>query len=85
MPTISANGFESLELEDPSNPHGLKYGYGISLITFGPNNVYFHDGEPVNDVTLIVWTNLTLSLDGPPTANTIMIKMLDQIYAVSPL
>lgn len=83
---------ESLELEDPSNP----FGYGISLITFGPNNVYFHGGEmpgynsfmgydPVNDVTLIVWTNLTQSLDGQPTANTIMIKMLDQIYAVSPL
>jgi D-alanyl-D-alanine carboxypeptidase len=58
--------------------------------------VYFHGGEmpgynsfmghdPVNDVTLVVWTNLTLSLDGQHTANSIMIKMLDQIYAVSPL
>jgi hypothetical protein len=25
------------------------------------------------------------SLDGQPTANTIMLKMLDQIYTVSPL
>jgi D-alanyl-D-alanine carboxypeptidase len=41
--------------------------------------------DPVNDVTLVVWTNLTLSLDGQHTANTIMLKMLDQIYAVSPL
>jgi len=41
--------------------------------------------DPVNDVTLIVWTNLTVSLEGQPTANTIMLKMLDQIYAVSPL
>jgi hypothetical protein len=32
-----------------------------------------------------VWTNLTLSLDGQHTANTIMLKMLDRIYAVSPL
>lgn len=66
---------ESLELQDPSDLGGPKYGYGISLITFGPNRVYFHGGEmpgynsfmgydPVNDVTLIVWTNLTLSLDG---------------------
>jgi len=66
------------------------------LIAFGPNKVYFHGGEmpgynsfmgydPVNDVTLIISTNLTLSLDGRPTANTLMLKMLDQIYMVSPL
>ena len=87
---------ESLELQDPSDLGGLKYGYGISLITFGPNSVYFHGGEmpgynsfmgydPINDVTLIVWTNLTLSLDGQPTANTFMLRMLDRIYTVSPL
>jgi CubicO group peptidase (beta-lactamase class C family) len=71
---------------------GQKYGYGISQIIFGPNSVYFHGGampgynsfmgyDPVNDVTLIVWTSLTISLDG----NTIMLKMLDQSYTVSPL
>ena len=87
---------ESPEPEDPSNPKGQQYGYGIALIAFGPNKVYFHGGEmpgynsfmgydPVNDVTLIIWTNLTLSLDGRPTANTLMLKMLDQIYMVSPL
>ena len=68
----------------------------IALIAFGPNKVYFHGGEmpgynsfmgydPVNDVTLIIWTSLTLSLDARPTANTLMLKMLDQIYTVSPL
>jgi D-alanyl-D-alanine carboxypeptidase len=41
--------------------------------------------DPVNDVTLMIWTNLTISLDGRPTANTMMLKMLDRIYAVSPL
>jgi D-alanyl-D-alanine carboxypeptidase len=41
--------------------------------------------DPVNGVTLIVWTNLTISLDGRPTANSIMLKMLDRIYMVSPL
>ena len=66
------------------------------MITFGPNRIYFHGGEmpgynsfmgydPVNDVTLVVWTNLTLSLDGQHTANSIMLKMLDQIYIASPL
>jgi D-alanyl-D-alanine carboxypeptidase len=87
---------ESPEPQDPNAPDGQKYGYGISLMGWGPNRVYFHGGEmpgfnsfmgydPVNDVTLVVWTNLTLSLDGQHTANTIMLKMLDQIYAVSPL
>ncbi len=87
---------ESPEPEDAGNPKGQRYGYGITQITFGPNKVYFHGGElpgfnssmgydPDNDVTLVLWTNLTVSLDGQPTANTMMIKMLDQIYAVSPL
>ena len=87
---------ESPEPEDLSNPKGQQYGYGIALIAFGPNKVYFHGGEmpgyqsfmgydPVNDVTLIIWTSLTLSLDARPTANTLMLKMLDQIYMVSPL
>lgn len=39
----------------------------------------------VNDVTLVAWTNVTLSLDYQHTANTFMLKVLDQIYAVSPL
>jgi D-alanyl-D-alanine carboxypeptidase len=87
---------ESLELEDPSKPDGQKYGYGIVQISFGPNRLYFHGGEapgynsfmgydPINDVTLIVWANLPLSVDGRLTANTIMLKVLDQIYVVSPL
>ena len=42
-----------------------------------------HDQD--NDVTLIVWTSLTVSLDGEPTANAIMLKILDRIYTVSPL
>ncbi|MER8963379.1 MULTISPECIES: serine hydrolase domain-containing protein [unclassified Mesorhizobium] len=87
---------DSPEAEDPSKPEGQKYGYGSALVTFGPNKIYFHGGEmpgynsfmghdPDNDVTLIVWTSLTLSLDGKPTANALMLKILDQIYAVSPL
>lgn len=87
---------DSPEPEDSSKPLGQKYGYGITVMTFGPNSLYFHGGEmpgynsfmgydPVNDVTLIIWTNLTISLDGKPTANSIMLKMLDRIYTVSPL
>jgi D-alanyl-D-alanine carboxypeptidase len=87
---------DSPEPEDPSKPLGQKYGYGITQIKFGPNSLYFHGGEmpgynsfmgydPVNDVTLIVWTNLTISLDGQLPANSIMLKMLDGIYMASPV
>jgi D-alanyl-D-alanine carboxypeptidase len=61
-----------------------------------PNVIYYHEGEMpgyqsfmgydlANDVTLIIWTNLTLALDGKATANTLMVKILDEIYTVSPL
>ncbi len=87
---------DSLQPEDPSKPDGQRYGYGISQLRWGPNTVYFHGGEtvgynsfigydPNNQMTLVVWTNLTVSLDEKPTANALMLKVLDQIYAVSPL
>lgn len=87
---------ESPEAPDPGAPAAQKYGYGISTLAFGPNEIYFHGGEMpgynsfmgrdvVNDVTLVIWTNLTLALDGKATANTLMVKILDQIYTVSPL
>lgn len=88
--------FDSLQPEDPSKPKGQKYGYGIAQLSWGPNTIYFHGGETpgynskisydlANDMTLIVWTNLTVSLDGQQTANTLWVKVLDQIYVVSPL
>jgi CubicO group peptidase (beta-lactamase class C family) len=87
---------DSLQPEDPSKPDGQQYGYGISAMRWGPNKIYFHGGEtpgynsfigydPSNHMTLVVWTNLTVSLDENPTANAIMLKVLDQIYVVSPL
>jgi D-alanyl-D-alanine carboxypeptidase len=70
--------------------------YSITQFSSGPNSIYFHGGEtagyhskicydPANDMTLIVWTNLLVSLDLQQTANTLMLKVLDQIYKVSPL
>ena len=87
---------DSLQPEDPSKPKGQKYGYGIAQLSWGPNTIYFHGGEtpgynskisydPANDMTLIIWTNLTVSLDGQQTANTLFVKMLDHVYKVSPL
>ena len=86
---------DSLQPEDPNNRQ-QEYGYGISTLSWGPNTIYFHGGETpgynskvsydsTNRVTLIVWTNLAVSLDEQQTANTLWVKVLDQIYAVSPL
>ena len=95
-PAYQRRWLDSLKPEDPSKPEGQKYGYGIAQISWGPNTIYFHGGEtpgynskisydPANDMTLIVWTNLTVSLDDQQTANTLWVKVLDQIYKVSPL
>lgn len=87
---------DSLRLEDPNDAAGMQYGYGISRLHWGQNAFIFHGGEtvgynsfigydPTNKVTLIVWTNLPVSLDEMPTANTLMLKVLEQIYVESPM
>src|SRR5215213_1979541 len=82
----------SLQAEDPDAPDGQKYGYGISYQRFGPNAaMYYHGGElpgfnsfmgydPDNDVTLVMWTNLTLSPDSKTTAQAMLAPVLDEIY-----
>src|SRR5262249_14351419 len=66
---------DSVQPEVASKPQGQKYGYGISQFSWGPNTIYFHGGEmpgfnskisydPTNQLTLIIWSNLTVSLDG---------------------
>lgn len=82
----------SLQAEDPDAPDGQKYGYGISYQRFGPDAaMYYHGGElpgfnsfighdPDNDVTLVVWTNLTVAPDGATTANALLPKVLNEVY-----
>ncbi|MEN0139158.1 MAG: serine hydrolase domain-containing protein [Rhodococcus sp. (in: high G+C Gram-positive bacteria)] len=83
----------SLQPEDPDAPDGQQYGYGISYQRFGPDaSMYYHGGElpgfnsfigydPDNDVTLVIWSNLTLSPEGETTANALLPTVLDEIYA----
>ena len=82
--------------EDPSKPGGQQYGYGIAQLRWASDTVYFHGGEtpgynsfighdPTNQMALVIWTNLPVSLDGHTTANALMAKVLDQIYVDSPL
>jgi len=35
---------DSVRLEDPNNPGGQRYGYGIAQMNWGPNAFYFHGG-----------------------------------------
>jgi D-alanyl-D-alanine carboxypeptidase len=95
-PAYQRRWLDSPQPEDPGKPDGQQYGYGIAKLHWGPNTMYFHGGEtagfnsfigcdPGSQMTLVVWTNLTVSLDERQTANTLMLKVLDQIYAVSPL
>lgn len=86
---------ESPQPEDPGRP-ATKYGYGISRLSWGSNTIYFHGGEtagynskishdPSSGMTLVVWTNLAVSLDEQQTANTLWVRVLDLIYVDSPL
>ena len=86
---------DSLRPMDPKKP-GQEYGYGIIALRWGTNAIYNHGGEtagyqsfmgydPANKITLIVWTNLTVSLDEIPTANALMLKVLDQVYVELPV
>ena len=86
---------DSPQPEDPARP-AQKYGYGIVELSWGPNAMLFHGGEtagynskisydPASATTLIVWTNLAVSLDEQQTANVLWVRVLDQIYVVSPL
>ena len=80
---------ETFEVETPS----IEF-FNTKLL-WGPNTIYFHGGEPAgynsilgydprNQLTLVIWSNLTVSLDGQPTANP-HFEGLDQVYLVSPL
>lgn len=57
--------------------------------------MYFHFGElpgfntfsgydPANKVTLVLWSNLTVAPDSRPTANVLLVKVLDQVYSLPP-
>ncbi len=84
---------DSVQAEDPAAPDGQKYGYVIAYQRFGPQvAMYYHGGElpgfnsfighdPDNGVTLVVWTNLTVSLDGRATAIALLPNILNQVYA----
>ncbi|MFD3548515.1 serine hydrolase domain-containing protein [Streptomyces sp. NPDC058655] len=92
-PAAQRQWLRSPRAEDPAAPDGQKYGYGIAYQRFGPNaSMYYHGGElpgfnsfighdPDNDVTLVIWTNLTRSPDGRTTAQALLPTALNQIYA----
>lgn len=73
---------------DPNDAGGALY--GLALVKFG--NLYGHTGElpgfntfmgsdPVNKVTLVVWTNLAPSADGRDPAAAISRALLGELYA----
>ncbi|MCZ0991509.1 serine hydrolase domain-containing protein [Streptomyces diastatochromogenes] len=92
-PAPQQQWLHSPQAEDPAAPDGQKYGYGIAYQRFGPHaSMYYHGGElpgfnsfigydPDNKVTLVIWTNLTLSPDGRTTAQALLPTVLDQVYA----
>ncbi|XAS68818.1 serine hydrolase domain-containing protein [Micrococcaceae bacterium Sec5.7] len=79
---------DSLKPVDPDNPDAALY--GMALAKFG--NLYGHTGElpgynsfmgrdPLNKITLVVWTNLAPSADGRDPAATIAKSLISDLYA----
>ena len=78
---------DSVRPIDPDNLNTAYYGLGIAK--FG--NLYGHTGElpgynsfmghdPVNKVTLVVWTNLAPTVDGKDPATTIAAALINMLY-----
>ena len=86
---------DSAKIIDPKNSYNW-YGYGIDQLRWGQHVLDLHGGQtpgynsealydPATDMTLVIWGNLTMSLDNKYTAAVLMLKVLDQIYVESPL
>jgi D-alanyl-D-alanine carboxypeptidase len=80
----------------PTGQAGMDYGFGINRLHWGSNSLYLHGGEtvgynseaaydPANKLTLVVWSNLTISPFDGLTANRLMLNVLDRAYMLSPL
>ena len=80
----------SVQPVDPTDPQSASYGWGIAK--FG--NLYGHTGEmpgfnsfmghdPVNNVTLVVWTNLAPAVDGRDPATVIARTLIGMVYPIS--
>ena len=86
---------DSAKIIDPKNSYNW-YGYGIDQLKWGSNTIDLHGGQtpgfnseaaydPDNDVTFVIWANLTMSLDNKFTAVVMMLKLIDMIYEQSPV
>ena len=86
---------DSAKRENPKNSYNW-YGYGIAELRWGQNVIDLHGGQtpgfnsealydPNNDMTLVIWGNLTMALNNQYTAVVLMLKVLDLIYVNSPV
>jgi D-alanyl-D-alanine carboxypeptidase len=94
-PDVQRQWLDSPAPAEPGAPaSSTQYGLGIERQVLAPNApLYFHFGEmpgynafagydPVNQVTIVMWSNLTVGLDGAQTANTMLGKVVDQVYVL---
>ncbi len=90
--TLHALWLDDVKPMDPANPdNGPQYGLGIEQSRFGPNRLYFHEGQlpgfntfvatdPAHDVRFVIWTNLGVSPDGQATAKAVASAVIDKLY-----
>jgi D-alanyl-D-alanine carboxypeptidase len=87
---LQARRLASVQPINPANPASAQYGWNIAR--FG--KLYGHTGElpgyntfmghdPVNNVTLVIWTNLAPAADGRDPATTMAVALVGQIFAAA--
>ncbi|NMO89850.1 serine hydrolase [Actinomycetospora sp. TBRC 11914] len=94
-PDLQRQWLDSPMPTEPGAPAGApQYGYGIERQMLAPTvPLYFHFGEmpgydafaghdPVNHVTIVIWSNLTVGLDSRQTANALLSRVVEQVYAL---
>ena len=70
-----------------SGSNRLRWGPNTPLPPWGETVGYNSEAayDPTNKLTLIVWSNLTISPFDGLTANRLMLNVLDRAYKLSPL
>lgn len=86
-PGLQKLRMESPEPQKPNDAGGALYGLGIAKFgqLFGhtgelPGFNTFMGNDPVNKVTLVVWTNLAPAADGRDPATTIARSLIGKLY-----
>ena len=77
--------------QDSNDPSSQLYGHGIADLVYQGHRMYLHTGQipgynsamlydPINQITIVAWTNLALSVSGVLPVEVIMNAVIEEVY-----